>query len=54
MRRDKGLDRVEFVDPRGIFQVGTVRVLMAFAKAHQRLARPGIVVEDRDLDDPGL
>ena len=29
-------------------------LLMTLAKAHQRLVRPGIVVEDRDLDDARL
>ena len=29
-----------------------VRVLVALAEAHQRLVRPRVAVEDRDLDDP--
>ena len=29
-------------------------ILMALAEAHQRLARPGIVIEDRYLDDARL
>lgn len=51
---DERLDRIEAVDPRRVLQVGAVRVLVALAKAHQRLVRPGVVVEDRDLDDPRL
>ena len=54
VRPDERLDRIEAVDPRRVLQVGAVRVLVALAKAHQRLVRPGVVVEDRDLDDPRL
>jgi len=52
MRLDEGVDAVEMVDARGVFQVGAFGVLMALAKAHQGLVGPGIVVKHGDLDDP--
>ncbi|MCY1293386.1 hypothetical protein D9M70_426450 [compost metagenome] len=39
------------VDARGVLDVGARRVLVALAKTHQRLVRPRIAIEDRDLDD---
>ena len=54
MRLHEAVDAVEVVDARGVFDVGALRVLVALAEAHQGLVGPGIVVEDRDLDDAGL
>ena len=42
------------IDLRGVFDVGHVRRLVAVAETHQRLVRPGIVVEDRNFDDARL
>src|SRR5262245_63192664 len=53
MGGDKGIDAAVAVDPRGIVEVAARRILMALAKAHQRLMCPRIIVVDRDLDDPG-
>ena len=44
----------EAVDPRRVLEVRRVGVLVAVAEAHQRLVRPGVVVEHRDLDDARL
>ncbi len=52
MRLDERIDPVEIVDACRVFEVGAVGMLMALAKAHQRLVRPGIVVKHGDLDDP--
>ena len=54
MRLDEVVDVVEVVDARRVFDVGRVRVLVALAEAHQRLVRPRVAVEDRDLDDARL
>ena len=54
MRRDEARRIGIAVDAGGIIEVGARRVLVALAKAHQRLAGPGIVVENRILDDAGL
>ena len=29
-------------------------ILVSFAKAHERLVSPGVLIENRDFDDPGL
>ena len=47
------IDRGEIIDAGGVVEIGPARILVPFAEAHQRLVRPGIVVEYRDLDDPG-
>src|SRR3954453_14705888 len=54
MRLDETVDPGQIVDARGIFDVGALRVLMALAKAHQRLASPRVIVIHRNLDDPRL
>ncbi len=54
MRLDESVDAVEIVDARRIFDVGRIRVLVAFAEAHQRFMRPRIIVIDRYLDDARL
>src|SRR3979490_342928 len=45
MRRDELVDAAKAIDARTIFEIGRCRVLVPLAEAHQRLARPGIVVE---------
>ena len=52
MGGDEVVDRRVVVDPRGIFEIGGLRVLVPLAKTHQRLVRPGILIEHRDFDDP--
>ena len=52
MGGDEVVDAAIAVDAGGVFEVGAGRVLVALAKAHQRLVRPRVVVEHRDLDDP--
>ena len=54
VRVDEALDVVEVVDPRRVLEVGGVGVLVAVAEPHQRLVRPRVVVEHRDLDDARL
>src|ERR1700722_2464394 len=41
------------IDAGGAFEVGSGRVLVSLAKPHQRFVGPGIVVVDRNLQDPG-
>ena len=53
MRVDKIGDRVIAIDPRRIIQIGSVGVLVALAKTHQGLVRPGILIINRDFDDAG-
>ena len=53
MRLHETLDAVEMVDGRGIFDVGLIGRLVPIAEAHQRLTRPGIIVEHRNFDDAG-
>src|SRR5436190_1780272 len=54
MRLDEAVDAAQIIDTRRIFDIGALRVLMTFAKPHQRLARPWVIVIDGDLDDPSL
>lgn len=54
MRLDERIDAVESVDACRVFEIGAVRILMAFAETHQGLVRPGIIVEHGDFDDPRL
>lgn len=51
---DEAFDIGITVDLCRIIEIGTFRLLMTFAEAHQRLVSPGIAVEDRNFDDPGL
>src|SRR5208282_1611884 len=51
MRGDKFIDGPEAIDSCGILDVCALRVLMALAEPHQRLARPWIVVEHRNFHD---
>ncbi len=51
---DEGIDIRQVIDARSVFQVGGTGVLMAVTKTHQGLVGPWIVVQHRDLDDPGL
>ena len=52
MRGNEVVDRFVAVDARTVFQIGAVGILMALAKAHQRLVRPWIVVQHGYLNDP--
>lgn len=54
MRLDEGIDAIEPVDARGVFEISPIWILMPLAEAHQGLVRPGIVVEHGDFDDPRL
>ena len=54
MGGDELLDAGLVVDPGGVVEIGGARVLVAVAKPHQRLVRPGVVVVDRELEDPRL
>jgi hypothetical protein len=51
VRRDELLHGAVVVHARGVLEVGRLGVLVPLAEAHEGLARPGVVVEDRDLDD---
>ena len=53
MRLDEALCAVKAVDARRVVQICAARILMPLAKAHQGLVGPGILIVDRDLDDPG-
>ncbi|KAG1649056.1 hypothetical protein GQR58_029367 [Nymphon striatum] len=53
MRFDECVSIRKAVDLRSIVKICAVRVLMTFAKPHQRLMCPGVLVEDRNLDDAG-
>ena len=52
MRLDEIRDAGVAIDAGGIFEVGAGRVLVPLTKAHERFVRPGIVVVDRNLEDP--
>ncbi|MNI50903.1 hypothetical protein D3C73_1055950 [compost metagenome] len=52
MRGDERIDIGQAIDARRVFEVGTVRVLVAVAKAHEGFMGPGVVVQHRNLDDP--
>ena len=43
----------EIIDARCIFNISRCGVLVAFTKAHQSFMCPGIVIENRDFDNPG-
>ena len=52
MRLDEGRDVFVAVDASRVFDVGRVRVLVAFPEPHQRFMRPGVLVVDRNFNDP--
>ena len=54
MGLDERLGAVVAVDPGGVFEVGRLRVLMVVPEVHHHLVGPRVVVEDGDLDDPGV
>src|SRR5699024_6067637 len=51
---DECLHAVEAIGPRPVLEVGAVRILVMGAETHHRLVGPRVVVQDRDINDPGL